>query len=77
MNISKINCNMEARKCILFFITDEVTLHLSEAKKCEVNDDKEYVKFFDDFGNTVALIKLNDMRGFYKTNDVGAKQFKH
>ncbi len=45
-------------------LNDEKTILLADATSVEVNDNKEYVKFFDRYKNLIALFKLGEIKGF-------------
>ena len=46
-------------------LNDEKTLLIKDAISVEVNDNKEYVKFFDGYKNLIALFNLSEIKGFY------------
>ncbi len=46
-------------------LNDEKTILLADATSVEVNDNKEYVKFFDGYKNLIALFNLSEIKGFH------------
>lgn len=52
----------------LVMLDEEKSIIISDVYKIEVNDTHNYIKFMDKQGSIVALFKLDQVKGFHRTN---------
>lgn len=52
-------------------IYDNKALLIEDATEAKVDDTRYGVEFYDQYGNLIAFFKLDEIKGFYQSNEPG------